>query len=240
MNQCDGSCTIYGCGSTLRCPSACTTALQAWFLLTPPPLTTSRSGQTHLSKQCMQMSRPATSRHIGERPTLHLFSARAVLSLCDCQGATLSALLERLGRMSLASSSHPCSVHCVSCLKVCCACRFDVSKLEPVVAAPHSPDNRKLARECSHVKIDRVYIGCAEALHCVPSGAPAGCIGFRLMLMFAVCCPGPGPVPHPSSDAQHCNTKMRSEVRLCPCLVALAALPPSLYLAALYCVAAIA
>ncbi len=36
---------------------------------------------------------------------------------------------------------------------------FDVSKLEPVVAAPHSPDNRKLARECSDVKIDRVYIG---------------------------------------------------------------------------------
>ncbi|KAL4445406.1 hypothetical protein ABPG77_011231 [Micractinium sp. CCAP 211/92] len=37
--------------------------------------------------------------------------------------------------------------------------RFDVSKLEPVVAAPHSPDNRKLARECHDVKIDRVYIG---------------------------------------------------------------------------------
>jgi 3-isopropylmalate/(R)-2-methylmalate dehydratase large subunit len=37
--------------------------------------------------------------------------------------------------------------------------RFDVSKLEPVVAAPHSPDNRKLARECRDVKIDRVYIG---------------------------------------------------------------------------------
>ena len=37
--------------------------------------------------------------------------------------------------------------------------RWDVSKLEPVVAAPHSPDNRKLARECSDVKIDRVYIG---------------------------------------------------------------------------------
>lgn len=33
--------------------------------------------------------------------------------------------------------------------------RFDVSKLEPVVAAPHSPDNRKLARECHDVKIDR-------------------------------------------------------------------------------------
>jgi 3-isopropylmalate/(R)-2-methylmalate dehydratase large subunit len=37
--------------------------------------------------------------------------------------------------------------------------RFDVSKLEPLVAAPHSPDNRKTARECSDVKIDRVYIG---------------------------------------------------------------------------------
>lgn len=37
--------------------------------------------------------------------------------------------------------------------------RFDVSKLEPLVAKPHSPDNRALARECKHVKIDRVYIG---------------------------------------------------------------------------------
>ncbi|WVY98690.1 hypothetical protein V8G54_030841 [Vigna mungo] len=37
--------------------------------------------------------------------------------------------------------------------------RFDVSKLEPVVAKPHSPDNRALARECKDVKINRVYIG---------------------------------------------------------------------------------
>lgn len=37
--------------------------------------------------------------------------------------------------------------------------RFDVSKLEPLVAAPHSPDNRKKASECSSVAIDRVYIG---------------------------------------------------------------------------------
>ncbi|MBD2041671.1 3-isopropylmalate dehydratase large subunit [Microcoleus sp. FACHB-672] len=37
--------------------------------------------------------------------------------------------------------------------------RGDVSKLEPVVAQPHSPDNRALARECSDVKINRVYIG---------------------------------------------------------------------------------
>jgi len=37
--------------------------------------------------------------------------------------------------------------------------RYDVSQLEPVVAKPHSPDNRALARECQDVKVDRVYIG---------------------------------------------------------------------------------
>ncbi|PHU21558.1 3-isopropylmalate dehydratase large subunit [Capsicum chinense] len=36
---------------------------------------------------------------------------------------------------------------------------FDISKLEPLVAKPHSPDNRALARECKDVEIDRVYIG---------------------------------------------------------------------------------
>eukprot|EP00249_Psilotum_nudum_P015489 c25354_g1_i1 orf=445-1974(-) len=37
--------------------------------------------------------------------------------------------------------------------------QLNVSKLEPVVAKPHSPDNFGLARECKDVKIDRVYIG---------------------------------------------------------------------------------
>lgn len=36
---------------------------------------------------------------------------------------------------------------------------YDVTKLEPVVAKPHSPDNRELARNCRDVIIDRVYIG---------------------------------------------------------------------------------
>ncbi len=36
---------------------------------------------------------------------------------------------------------------------------YDVSKLEPVVAKPHSPDNKDLAGNCRDVKIDRVYIG---------------------------------------------------------------------------------
>ncbi|WP_218082406.1 3-isopropylmalate dehydratase large subunit [Anthocerotibacter panamensis] len=37
--------------------------------------------------------------------------------------------------------------------------RYDTMSLEPVVARPHSPDNRALARECQEVKIDRAYIG---------------------------------------------------------------------------------
>ena len=36
---------------------------------------------------------------------------------------------------------------------------YDVSTLEPVVAKPHSPDNRAPVSECKDVKIDRVYIG---------------------------------------------------------------------------------
>lgn len=36
---------------------------------------------------------------------------------------------------------------------------YDVSKLEPVVAKPHSPDNRSTAREIRGTKLDRAYIG---------------------------------------------------------------------------------
>jgi len=36
---------------------------------------------------------------------------------------------------------------------------YDASKMEPVVAKPHSPDNKALARECEDVKLDRCYIG---------------------------------------------------------------------------------
>lgn len=37
--------------------------------------------------------------------------------------------------------------------------QYDLSKLEPVVAMPHSPDNKALAKDCRNTKIDRVYIG---------------------------------------------------------------------------------
>jgi len=36
---------------------------------------------------------------------------------------------------------------------------YDASTMEPIVAKPHSPDNKALVRECSDVKIDRSYIG---------------------------------------------------------------------------------
>lgn len=70
----------------------------------------------------------------------------------------VQALLES-GRRGESSCQHltrapaPCAVQYIADYK------WDVSKLEPLVAAPHSPDNRKTARECSDVKIDRVYIG---------------------------------------------------------------------------------
>lgn len=36
---------------------------------------------------------------------------------------------------------------------------WDLSMLEPLVAKPHSPDNRDTAHNCRHVKLDRAYIG---------------------------------------------------------------------------------
>lgn len=36
---------------------------------------------------------------------------------------------------------------------------YDLSNLEPVVAKPHSPDNKALAKDCRDTRIDRVYIG---------------------------------------------------------------------------------
>jgi 3-isopropylmalate/(R)-2-methylmalate dehydratase large subunit len=37
--------------------------------------------------------------------------------------------------------------------------RYDARRLEPVVARPHSPDNRALVRDCGDVKLTRAYIG---------------------------------------------------------------------------------
>ncbi|HEX3355687.1 MAG TPA: aconitase family protein, partial [Tepidisphaeraceae bacterium] len=36
---------------------------------------------------------------------------------------------------------------------------WDLSTMEPMVAKPHSPDNKDTARNCSSVKLDRAYIG---------------------------------------------------------------------------------
>ncbi len=37
--------------------------------------------------------------------------------------------------------------------------QFDLDTLEPLVAKPHSPDNRDTARHCAGVAVDRAYIG---------------------------------------------------------------------------------
>lgn len=36
---------------------------------------------------------------------------------------------------------------------------WDLNTLEPLVAKPHSPDNRDTAQNCSHVKLNQAYIG---------------------------------------------------------------------------------
>ena len=36
---------------------------------------------------------------------------------------------------------------------------WDLASMEPMVAKPHSPDNKDTARNCSDVKLDRAYIG---------------------------------------------------------------------------------
>jgi 3-isopropylmalate/(R)-2-methylmalate dehydratase large subunit len=37
--------------------------------------------------------------------------------------------------------------------------QWDLAKMEPMVAKPHSPDNKDTARNCASVKIDRAYVG---------------------------------------------------------------------------------
>jgi 3-isopropylmalate/(R)-2-methylmalate dehydratase large subunit len=43
--------------------------------------------------------------------------------------------------------------------KYCFKKTYNASALEPVVAKPHSPDNRATVRECNGVRLDRSYIG---------------------------------------------------------------------------------
>lgn len=43
--------------------------------------------------------------------------------------------------------------------KYCYKKTYDASAMESVVAKPHSPDNKALAKECSTVKLNRSYIG---------------------------------------------------------------------------------
>jgi len=41
----------------------------------------------------------------------------------------------------------------------CCEKHYDLSTMEPMVAKPHSPDNKDTAHNCRKVKVDQAYIG---------------------------------------------------------------------------------
>ena len=43
--------------------------------------------------------------------------------------------------------------------KVLAVHHYDISRLEPVVAKPHLPSNKALARACKDIRVDQVYIG---------------------------------------------------------------------------------
>ncbi len=43
--------------------------------------------------------------------------------------------------------------------RYCLTKEYDVTKIDPVVAKPHSPDNRACVRDVSDVRVDRAYIG---------------------------------------------------------------------------------
>jgi 3-isopropylmalate/(R)-2-methylmalate dehydratase large subunit len=51
------------------------------------------------------------------------------------------------------------TVHSDQNARFCFEKVYDVSKLEPVVAKPHSPDNRAYVSEIRGTKLDRAYIG---------------------------------------------------------------------------------
>ena len=61
----------------------------------------------------------------------------------------------------------------------------DVASLDPIVAAPHSPDNRKTAKECSSVSIDRSYIGSCTG---IPLRLAVPCTGRVLLAALSPAC----------------------------------------------------
>ena len=73
--------------------------------------------------------------------------------ICDVDEKTLKYVRKRSTRSQWTvyeddADAQYCFVH-----------EWDLSSLEPLVAKPHSPDNRDTAANCSDVKLDRAYIG---------------------------------------------------------------------------------
>lgn len=89
----------------------------------------------------------------------HVFPSLVFAPLCTCDAGVCPADETTFDYVSQRSSDPFEPVYSDDDASYLVEYRIDVSKLEPLVAAPHSPDNRKTAHECSNVKIDRVYIG---------------------------------------------------------------------------------
>lgn len=73
--------------------------------------------------------------------------------VCDVDDKTLAYVKARSNRPNweVVKDDPGCKYDCVH--------QWDLSQLEPLVAKPHSPDNKDTARNCKDVKIDRAYIG---------------------------------------------------------------------------------
>ena len=73
--------------------------------------------------------------------------------VCDVDEKTLAYVRKRSNRPDWEvvrddADANYCYVH-----------EWDLAELEPLVARPHSPDNRDTARNCRDVKVDRAYLG---------------------------------------------------------------------------------
>ena len=73
--------------------------------------------------------------------------------ICDVDDKTLAYVRARSNRPTwdVVEEQRDCSYHS--------SYEWDLSKLEPLVAKPHSPDNRDTARNCRDVKLDQAYLG---------------------------------------------------------------------------------
>ena len=96
-----------------------------------------------------------TSLSIEDRMTLTNMAIEAggKNGICDVDEKTLSYVQSRSNRDEWSVvEDDPGATYCYEQ-------HWDLDQMEPLVAKPHSPDNKDTARNCSDVKVDRAYVG---------------------------------------------------------------------------------